>query len=96
MGKRENKVETYLDTEITKLGGVTRKWVGRPGVPDRICTVPKLGMFSVEVKTVDGTLEPHQEREHERLRAAGATVYTVYGHADVDLLIAELRVSINE
>ena len=38
MGIRENAVEKYLDSEIKKLGGITRKWIspGRDGVPDRI------------------------------------------------------------
>ena len=38
MGVRENKVEKYLDAEVNRLGGITRKWVspGRDGVPDRI------------------------------------------------------------
>jgi len=38
MGVRENKVEKYLDTEVKKNGGITRKWVspGRDGVTDRI------------------------------------------------------------
>lgn len=42
MGVRENKVEKYLDKQITELGGLTRKWTspGRDGVPDRICIVP--------------------------------------------------------
>lgn len=42
MGVRENKVEKYLDEQVTKLGGITRKWVspGRDGVPDRIVIKP--------------------------------------------------------
>lgn len=91
MGKRENKVETYLNTEIEKLGGTTRKWTGRAGVPDRVCMIPHVGMFAVEVKTVDGILEDHQKREQKRLIEAGGEVYTVYGHNDVDRLIAELQ-----
>jgi len=41
MGVRENKVEKYLDKEVSKIGGITRKWVcpGRDGVPDRICFI---------------------------------------------------------
>lgn len=91
MGTRENKVEKYLTDEIEALGGGTRKWVspGRDGVPDQIV----LGfntIFFVEVKTVDGDFQPGQEREHERLRALGATVCTVYGHVGVDRLTKDL------
>jgi len=90
MGVRENKVETYLHDCVTRLGGTTRKWVGRKGVPDRVVIVPG-ATWLVEVKTTDGALSPEQQREHKRLRDAGATVRTVYGHAGVDELIEELK-----
>jgi hypothetical protein len=92
MGIRENKVETYLHDSVTAIGGTSRKWVspGRDGVPDRIVITP-WAIWLVEVKTEDGTLSPAQVREHDRLRAAGATVKVVYGHAGVDELIEELK-----
>ena len=92
MGARENKVEKYLDSQIQKLGGITRKWVspGRAGVPDRIVILDCRILF-VEVKTPDGKLSVPQEREHARLRACGAVVVTVYGAADVDRLISYLK-----
>ena len=91
MGVRENKVERYLDDEVKKLGGVTRKWVspGRDGVPDRIVVIASMVVF-VEVKTDDGKLSPMQVREHDRLRAAGAEVWTVYGEQGVDDFIDTL------
>lgn len=95
MGKRENKVETYLNTEIEKLGGTTRKWVSNKPVPDRICIVPGIGMFAVEVKTVDGVLSGGQKREIERLSNYGGHVRVVYGHDDVDRLIEELKVKLS-
>ena len=91
MGVRENKVEKYLDQEVTKLGGITRKWVS-PGVdcvPDRI-VIYKSKVIFVEVKTVDGSYEPSQEREHRRLLDAGACVDTVWGHEGVDAWIREV------
>lgn len=92
MGARENKVEKYLDEEIKRLGGLTRKWVspGRAGVPDRIVIV-RGNVWFVEVKTEDGELETVQEREHKRLEAVGAEVRTVYGHRDVREFIEEVR-----
>lgn len=92
MGVRENKVERYLNSEIEKLGGITRKWVspGRDGVPDRICFLRGKVVF-VEVKTDDGKLSPVQEREHRRLIEVGARVRVVYGEDDVDLLIEILN-----
>ena len=85
MGVREAKVEKYLDSEIVKLGGITRKWVspGRDGVPDRIVILRGVVIF-VEVKTEGGTLSVIQKREHDRLRAAGALVHTVWGESGVD------------
>ena len=93
MGARENKVEKYLDSEVTKLGGLTRKWVspGRDGVPDRICIIDSTVWF-VEIKTVDGKLTSIQEREHDRLRTAGDLVHTVDGEAEVDAFIEVLSV----
>lgn len=88
MGAKENKVERYLHTEVTKRGGTTRKWVapGVAGVPDRVVIVFGVVLF-VEVKTIDGKLSAVQKREHERLAAAGAMVTTVYGHEGVDKFV---------
>ena len=88
MGVRENKVEKYLDSEVTKLGGLTRKWVspGRDGVPDRIVILDGVVWF-VEVKTIDGRKSEAQKREHQRLRDCGAYVHTVYGNDGVDEFI---------
>lgn len=85
MGARENKVEKYLDSEVKKLGGLTRKWVspGRDGVPDRICII-KGEVWFVEVKTTDGVLTHVQDREHKRLRKCGANVTTVHGATEVN------------
>lgn len=92
MGVRENKVETFLDDKVKALGGITRKWVspGRDGVPDRI-VILKGDVFFVEVKTTDGEFEAGQEREHKRLRDAGANVCTVYGDEGVDAMIEDIK-----
>jgi hypothetical protein len=85
MGVRENKVEKYLDEQVKKLSGLTRKWVSpmHSGVPDRIVIVNGVVWF-VEVKVTDGSLSPEQIREHPRLIAVGANVTTVYGRSGVD------------
>ena len=92
MGVRENKVETYLDEQVIALGGITRKWVspGRDGVPDRI-VILKGQVFFVEVKVKDGKLSTAQEREHQRLRDAGANVCTVYGDDGVSNMIEDVK-----
>lgn len=97
MGVRENKVEKYLDDEVKKLGGITRKWVspGRDGVPDRI-VIHDGEIYFVEVKTIDGHLSTAQQREHFRLREAGANVYTVYGDKGVHLFIFKTLKYVND
>ena len=89
MGVRENKVEKYLDSQVVKLGGLTRKWTspGRDGVPDRIVIV-KGKVWFVEVKTVVGVLSEAQKREHTRLIDAGANVVTVRGNKGVEEFIS--------
>jgi len=91
MGVRENKVERYLDSEIIKIGGCTRKWVSHTvaGVPDRI-VILRGKVYFVEVKTVEGVLSEAQKREQQRLSAFGAYVTTVYGETGVNRFIKEL------
>ncbi len=85
MGKRENKVESYLDEQVNLIGGLTRKWVspGRDGVPDRIVVLIDKIRF-VEIKTVDGVLSSCQRRECVRLAQAGAEVWVLSGKVWVD------------
>lgn len=89
MGKRERKVEDYLDEQVSEvLGGITRKWVspGYDGVPDRII-IFKGNVWFVEVKTVDGRLSPEQKREIIRLRSNGVNVICLFGRKDVTKFI---------
>lgn len=92
MGVRERKVENYLDAEVKRIGGLTRKWVspGRDGVPDRIVVFGGYVYF-VEVKTDDGKLSKNQNREHRRLRDAGTGVHTVFGNGGVDMFIDGIK-----
>lgn len=95
MGVREAKVEKYLDQQIKRIGGITRKFVspGRDGVPDRI-VIHRGKVYFVELKTVDGRLSKNQNREHKYLRDNGANVMTVYGVDGVDMFVhAVLRKS---
>jgi len=92
MGVRENKVERYLNTQINLIGGITRKWVspGRDGVPDRI-VILRGSVYFCEVKTVDGKLSKAQVREHDRIRTAGAEVWTLFGEQGVDDFVQTVR-----
>lgn len=93
----EATIEAYLDTRIKALGGETRKvkWPGRRGAPDRMVLLPPRAYGwprfflarhpLVELKRPKGgVLEPHQVREHERLRAAGFEVLVLWSIEDID------------
>jgi hypothetical protein len=90
MGKRENKVETYLKTEVTRIGGLSRKWVSpqHAFVPDQI--VMYKGIWFAEVKTHDGESSSGQLREAARLEKHGAKVVTITGRSGVDAFILRL------
>lgn len=79
---------------------------GRRGCPDLLVLVPirqyattKEGwaimrepdVLFLEIKKDEQTKpEPHQQREHERMRAIGADVRTIGSKVQVDALITEL------
>lgn len=95
MGRRENKVETYLRDEVRKLGGDTRKFVspGHVGVPDQLVLFPWRGWPTtlVETKTLDGVTSSKQEREHSRLARLGVQVYVLSSRTRVDAWLQLMR-----
>ena len=71
---RESEIEKYLVDLIVKCGGETRKikWINRRGAPDRLVWVPWWSFPRLaELKRPGKKLEPHQRREHKRLRKMG-------------------------
>lgn len=93
MGRRENNVENHFKKKIKELGGISYKWVspGNKGVPDQIAFIRGRALF-VEIKTLDGKLEPEQIRQHNHLfHTARVTVTTLYGHDEIDLYIEEVK-----
>lgn len=89
---RESLVEAYFVRRVKEAGGLQRKFVspGHRGVPDRI-VVFKGSVFFVELKRLGGELEPHQVREHARLREFRASVWVLYCEEDVDRFITLLE-----
>jgi len=87
---RESVIETHLVKQVLKAGGLFRKlkWIGRRGAPDRFIALNRK-VFLVEVKRPGETLEPHQKREHARLKAQGVNVVTVSTFEEVDNFIKE-------
>jgi hypothetical protein len=91
---REVEVEDYLVEQAKAIGGEVRKlrWIGRNGAPDRVIMFEGKTIW-VELKR-PGTkrANPHQIREHERMRRAGQTVVVIDSFEGVDKLIVEVSV----
>lgn len=100
----EGKIQAYGMAELKNRGCLVRKigYEGRRGCPDLLVLVPArngksiwapLGaqVIFIEYKATEDTKpEPHQIREHERMRAAGGDVRVIGSKAQVDELIAKL------
>lgn len=99
---RESQIEKHLVKRVKELGGEVRKvqWIGRRGAPDRLVMFPtKLTMDGyidrgwwqrtcwVELKAPGVKPEPHQLREHERMRAMGQRVVVIDSIEGVEELL---------
>ena len=73
----ESEIEKYLVDLVEMAGGEVRKvkWIGRRGAPDRLVMLS--GVHFVELKAPGKKPEPHQIREHDRMRAQGVDVYVL-------------------
>ena len=92
---RERDVEDYLVRRVAAMGGEVRKvkWFGRRGAPDRLVMLPVSATrwdnrIWVEVKAPGEEAEPHQAREHERMRRFGMRVEVVDSFARVDEVLS--------
>lgn len=97
---RESQIEKYLVERVKALGGEVRKvkWIGRRGAPDRLvmrpvlhgaagsCVVPET--IWVELKATGEVAEPHQLREHNRMRKMGQRVEVVDSFQRVDEVLS--------
>lgn len=97
---RESDIEKYLVHCVKRMGGEVRKvsWIGRRGAPDRFVMLPVTflpqGTFTytprsiwVELKAPGKKAEPHQLREHERMRKLGQHVVVIDSFEGVDALM---------
>lgn len=97
---RERDIEAHLVKRVKEMGGEVRKvkWIGRNGAPDRLIMLPEvLGRFDwdgfsgatiwVELKATDKKPEPHQLREHKRMRRMGQRVEVIDSLDAVDELL---------
>lgn len=87
----EGIIQEYAMSELRKIGGLVRKlkYEGRNGCPDLLVLLPCGIVWFIEVKKDEDTgPDPHQAREHERMRNRGANVFIVGSKSQVDSLIA--------
>lgn len=87
------KLQAALKTAVQTSGGQYRKvrYEGRRGCPDCLIWWEWPCVALVEVKAPGDRYSKLQEREVERLRAAGWPVYTATSIADVDAIVREVR-----
>lgn len=87
---RESDIEKYLVKRVKDVGGQIRKaqWIGHVGAPDRRVMLPHRHPIWIEVKAPGKTLEPHQLREHNRMRKLGELVEVIDSYEAVDNLLA--------
>ena len=91
----ERDIEAHLVKRVKARGGEVRKvqWIGRRGAPDRIVMLPAAGLdyqapIWVELKAPGKKAEPHQVREHHRMRMAGQRVLVIDSVETIDELFA--------
>lgn len=91
---RESTIEKYLVAQVKAIGGEVRKvqWLGRNGAPDRVVMLPRASIWLhrtvwVELKAPGKAPEPHQLREHKRMRNVGQTVVVIDSIEGVDELL---------
>lgn len=103
MATPEGIIQAYAQEQLKKRGCLVRKisYEGRRGCPDLLVLVPERDepfwgyssgqVMFLEIKKDEQTKpDPHQQREHERMRAVGADVRTIGSKAQVDELVKEL------
>lgn len=97
----EGAIQKYGQEQLKKRGCLVRKisYEGRRGCPDHLVLVPDnlwchcngTNVIFIEYKRDENTEpEPHQLREHERMRACGADVRVIGTRQQVDALVKEL------
>lgn len=87
---RESEIESYFKRRVKEEGGEVRKlqWVNHRGATDQLAMLN--GPHFVELKAPGKKPEPHQAREHERMRKHGLKVYVIDTLEGVDLFIKEI------
>lgn len=82
----ERDVEKYLNEQVKKLGGFSRKWTSpsHVGVQDRIAFLPGGEVWFIEIKDTGKKPTSAQWREIMRQRELGANAGYLAGKKEVD------------
>lgn len=85
----ERDIEAHLVKRVKAAGGEVRKtkWIGRVGAPDRRVMLPGRTPVWVELKAPGKKPEPHQIREHNRMRRLGELVEVIDSIDAVEALL---------
>ena len=85
----ERDIEGHLVRRAREVGGEVRKvkWIGRRGAPDRVVMLPGGRLYWVELKRPGQKAEPHQAREHERMRGMGQRVLVIDSFEAIEVLL---------
>lgn len=84
-------MQKYAMAEFKRIGGLVRKirYEGRNGCPDLLVLLPGGVVLFIEMKKASNLgPDPHQAREHKRMRRRGAIVFTIGSIEQVNDLVA--------
>lgn len=87
----ESDLHKAVRNDVLYLGGRLRKcvWVQRRGAPDLLLWVPGCRPFWIELKAEGEQPEPHQAREHKRMREEGHLVFVVHNMREYEQAVEQ-------
>lgn len=87
----ESKLHRDIRADVIERGGRLRKcgWVQRRGAPDVLVWVPGCRPFWAELKAEGEEPEPHQAREHKRMREESHLVFVIHNMHEYKLALYE-------
>lgn len=89
---KERDIRKLLKERVESYGGEIRavSWLGRRHAPDVLVLMPGVHAF-IETKRPGDAARPGQAREHERMRAAGCTVFVITTPEELDAWLPPLK-----
>ena len=89
----EKQIEEKVNTYAKEQGFLVYKFTSpqRAAVPDRLYITPRGKVFFVEFKREGQKPTPAQQREHDRLREQGVTVFVIDNVTAGKTMVDEMR-----